>query len=458
MHQGDSAGGGSLIPPGEPSDDPAPPADPADETAPPADPAGPRDDADLAENSRPTARLWARSPGWARGLLVYLVVAVLAAAAGVGTTLAVQHAGPSRPDAARTPADIAADRPGTMNEQAVYNQVEPGIVDVTANLQYLQETAEGTGFVIDAAAGLVLTNNHVIDGATSVMVTPVMSGRSYPARVLGYDPADDVALLQVRGATGLKAVKVGDSSRVQVGTPVLAIGNEAGQGGSPTVAPGVISSLNRTIVASDETSGLTETLYGMLQTNADVRPGDSGGPLADAAGQVIGIDTAAGGDTVYSGYAIPINQALPIARQIAAGRPGTRIQIGLPAFLGALVPHSTSSDPRRQASQELRQTGAVSSSGSTCTSSATSATPASIAPARSGALVDGVICGTPAAAAGLFPGDVITSIGGHAVASPSALNTIVGRYRPGSRAALAWVSPGGRRHTAVVTLEAGPAA
>ena len=445
MHQGDSAGGGSLIPPGEPSDDPPPPAEPPDKTTASA---GPPD--------KTTAP--ARSPGWARGLLIYLVVAVLAAAAGVGTTLAVQHAGPSRPDAARTPHDTAADRPRAMNDEAVYDEVEPGIVDVTANLQYLQETAEGTGFVIDAAAGLVLTNNHVIDGATSIMVTPVMSGKSYPARILGYDLTDDVALLQLRGVTGLKAVQVGNSSQVKVGAPVLAIGNEAGQGGSPTVAPGVISSLSRTIVASDQTSGLTETLYGMLQTSADVRPGDSGGPLADAAGRVIGIDTAAGGNAVYSGYAIPINQALPIARQIAAGRPGARVQIGLPAFLGALVPHSTSSDPRRQASQELRQTGAVSSSGSTCTSSATSATPASIAPARSGALVDGVLCGTPAAAAGLFAGDVITSIGGQAVTSPSALNAIVSRYRPGSRAALAWVSPGGRRHTAVVTLEAGPAA
>ena len=93
-----------------------------------------------------------------------------------------------------------------MNDEAVYDEVEPGIVDVTSNLQYLQETAEGTGFVIDAAAGLVLTNNHVIDGATSVTVTPVTSGKSYPARVLGYDRTDDVALLQVRGATGLKAV------------------------------------------------------------------------------------------------------------------------------------------------------------------------------------------------------------------------------------------------------------
>jgi S1-C subfamily serine protease len=330
-------------------------------------------------------------------------------------------------------------------------------VDVTSNLRYLQETAEGTGFVIDAAAGLVLTNNHVIDGATSVTVTPVMSGKSYPARVLGYDLTDDVALLQLPAATGLKAVTLGNSAHVRVGTLVLAIGNEAGQGGSPTVAPGVISSLDRTIVASDQSSGLIETLHGVLQTNADIRPGDSGGPLADAAGRVIGIDTAAGGNTVYSGYAIPINQALPIAKRIAAGQPGARIQIGMPASLGVLLPDSTSTDPRRQASQELRQTGVVSNSGHSCTSDDTTAVPGSIAPARSGALVDGVLCGTAAATAGLFAGDVITFIGGRAVTSPGSLTAIVSRYRPGSKTSLAWVSPGGSLHTARVTLDAGPA-
>jgi S1-C subfamily serine protease len=368
MHEDDSAGGEGLIPP-----------------------AGPSDDAPTSTGFRgqvmPPAGLRAHPPGWARGLLIYLVVAALAAAAGVGSTLAVQHVTSARPSASQTPRD-AANQPGAMNDEAVYAAVEPGIVDVASNLRYLQETAEGTGFVIDAAAGLVLTNNHVIDGATSVTVTPVLSGKSYPARVLGYDRADDVALLQVQGVTGLKPVTLGNSSHVRVGTPVLAIGNEAGQGGSPTVAPGVISSLYRTIVATDQSSGLTETLHGMMQTNADIRPGDSGGPLADAAGRVIGIDTAAGGNTVYSGYAIPINQALPIARRIAAGQPGARIQLGLPAFLGVLLPDSASTDPQRQARQELRQTGTVSGSGRNCTSGNTTAVPGSIAPARSGALVD----------------------------------------------------------------------
>jgi len=431
MHEDDSAGGGSLNPPSGPSDDIVPPGRP-----------------------------WTRAPYWARGLLVHLVVAALAAAAGVGATLAVQHATSSRPAASHDQSDTAADRhrwAQAMDDEAVYDAVEPGIVDVTANLQYLQETAKGTGFVIDATAGLVLTNNHVIDGATGVTVTLVTSGKNYPARVLGYDPADDVALLQVRGAAEIKAVTIGDSAQVRVGAPVLAIGNEAGQGGPPTVAPGVISSLGRTIVASDQSSDLTETLHGMMQTDADIRPGDSGGPLADAAGRVIGIDTAAGGAAVYSGYAIPIDRALPIARQIAARHPGPGVQIGLPASLGVLVPDSTSSDPRTQASEELRQTGTVSGSARRCISGTTTAVPASIAPARSGALIDGVLCGSAADAAGLFAGDVIVSVGGRAVTSPGSLTAILGRYRPGSQAPLAWVSPGGSLHTAVVTLTDGPA-
>ena len=431
MREDDGAGGEAQIPPPGPSDS--------------------------ATSLTVPAAAGSRRPGWAGRLLVYLAVTLLSAAAGAGTTLVVQQVALARPGAAPTPRDAVADQPGAMNDEAVYDEVEPGIVDVSANLQYVQETAEGTGFVIDAAAGLVLTNNHVIDGATSVTVTPVTSGRSYQARVLGYDPGHDVALLQVPGITGLKAVAIGNSSQVRVGTPVLAIGNEAGQGGSPTVAPGVISSLDRTIVASDQSSGLTEILHGMMQTNADIRPGDSGGPLADAAGRVVGINTAAGGDAVYSGYAIPINQALPIARQIAAGRPGAHIQIGLPAFLGVLVPSSTSTDPRRQASQELRQTGSGSGSSRGCTDGNTTGIPASIAPASSGALVDGVLCGTPAAAAGLVTGDVITSIGGRTVSTPGSLNAIVNQYRPGSKARLAWVSPRGSRHTAVVTLGAAPA-
>jgi S1-C subfamily serine protease len=397
-------------------------------------------------------------PRRGRGLLVYSVVAILAAAAGVGSTLAVRALGSS------PRAQAITSIPATMNDTVVYRKVEPAVVDVSANLQYLDETAEGTGFVIDAARGLVLTNNHVIDGATSVTVTPVASGKAYQATVVGYDLPDDVAVLRIKGATGLKAVTTGNSDHLTVGTQVLALGNEAGQGGPPTVAPGVISSLGRSIVASDQSSGLTETLHGMLQTSADIRPGDSGGPLANAAGQVVGIDTAAGSGGPgmnFAGYAIPINTALSVARQIAAARSGPGIQLGMPAFLGVLLPDSNSTSPQQQAGQvQNRQNGAQSSSGHGCitgNASAYTAVPAAIAPAEAGALVDGVVCGTAAAQAGLVAGDVITSFGGHVITSARSLSSILAADRAGSKATLTWVALGGGRYTALVTLSVGPA-
>src|SRR6266576_3315252 len=222
MHEGDSRDGGAQIRPAGASDRPAP-------------------GAGTGAFDRPAAAGGTAATGWFRRWVTYLVVAALSAAAGVGATRAVQHLTAPDPAGTGMPGTAAAERPGTLNAEAVYHAVEPGVVDVTSNLRYLQETAKGTGFVIDAAAGLILTNNHVIDGATSVTVTPVTSGRSYPARILGYDRADDVALLQVRGIPRLKGVTIGSSARVRMGTPVLAIGYEAGQGGSPTAAPGVIS-------------------------------------------------------------------------------------------------------------------------------------------------------------------------------------------------------------------------
>jgi S1-C subfamily serine protease len=364
--------------------------------------------------------------------------------------------------------------PAVLNDSAVYNKVEPGVVDVAANLQYLDETAEGTGIVINAAKGLVLTNNHVIDDATSVTVTPVASGRTYQATIVGYDLADDVALLKIRGATGLKAVATGDSDALAIGSQVLALGNEAGQGGPPTVARGVISSTGRSIVASDQSSGLTETLHGMLQTSADIRPGDSGGPLANAAGQVVGVDTAAGSGgpgMSFAGYAIPINTALAVADRIASGRKGPGIHLGVPAFLGVLLPDSPRTNPEQQASSEApahsgaaaegagQLSNAANSAHGCITGDANSGTavPAAIAPAGSGALVNGVVCGTAAAEAGLVAGDVITSFDGHTVTSARVLSSVLGTDRPGTRAAMTWVAIDGGSHSATVTLGTGPA-
>jgi len=269
-----------------------------------------------------------------------------------------------------------------------------------------------------------------------------------------------VALIQLKGATGLRAVSVGNSAQVTVGTRVLAIGNEDGQGGPPTIAPGTINALNRTITAGDEGSGVSETLHNMLQTNAKIQPGDSGGPLANAAGQVIGIDTAAGSTgqgTSVTGFAIPINSALDIARQIVAGHASSTVQIGLPGFLGVLVAPSGSSSPQTQAQQQL-QAGATTGRSRHCvTSDASAAVPASIAPASSGALVEGALCGTSAASNGLAAGDVITSVGGQAVTSPNALTGIMAKHLPATAVSVTWVDTNGKKHTSSLTLGTAPA-
>ena len=260
--------------------------------------------------------------------------------------------------------------------------------------------------MIISSSGLVLTNNHVIDGATVVQATLVGSGRTsrpYPAQVVGYDATDDVALLQLQGASGLPTETFGNSSQVSLGTPVLALGNAEGQGGARAVT-GIINALNRSIQASDQGSNTTEDLNHMLQTDAPIQQGDSGGALANNAGQVIGMITAANTSTSSQvgasggtlGFAIPINSALAIAKQIASGQPSATVYIGLPGFLGVEVAMSNSPDPRQQAADEAQGGGPPSvGGGSSCqTTNQQVGIPAHIAPGGSGALVLGVLCGS----------------------------------------------------------------
>jgi S1-C subfamily serine protease len=260
--------------------------------------------------------------------------------------------------------------------------------------------------------------------------------------VLGVDPVDDVALIKLVGASGLKTVSVGDSAKVTLGTGVVAIGNAAGRGGSPTVTSGTITALNRTITASDSGSGAnSETLHGMLQTNAPIAAGDSGGPLSNAAGQVIGMDTAAnsqslGGAGTSQGFAIPINHALSIARQIAGGKAGAHILFGQSGFMGIGV------DSISDAQQCLAQSGIGVNYQ---------------VPAKSGALICSVYPGTPAAKAGLAAGDVITSVNGQAVSSANGLTTIMRKYKPGNTISIGYVTASTRSHTSSLTLIAGPA-
>ncbi len=416
-------------------------------------------------------------PGRGGRFLVYLAVAALAAGNRAGATGALNHHRPA-PAAGISSNDVPAphnNAAGTgsssapLNPAAVEEKVKPGLVDITSTLKYESETAEGTGMII-SSSGLVVTNNHVIDGATLVRATLVGTGSnpgpSYPAQVVGYDATDDVALIQLEGISGLPTETFGNSSQVSLGTPVLALGNAEGQGGARPAA-GIINALNRSIQASDQGSDSTEDLNHMLQTNAQIKQGDSGGALANNAGQVIGMITAANTSTSSQigssggtlGFAIPVNSALAIANQIASGQRSATVYIGMPGFLGVEVATSSSSNPQQQAADEAQGSGqADPGGGSSCeTTNQQAAVPAHIAPVAAGALILGVLCDTAAASAGMVPGDVITSVAGQPITTPDSLTTITARYHPNDVVSIIWVSLNGVEHTTRMMLGAGPA-
>ena len=409
--------------------------------------------------------------------LVYLLVAVLAAAVGAGAVFALRgHAGGA---AAVSPQDIpkphtnisgSANTPG-LNLNGVADKVEPGMVDITSKLKLSGQVFEGTGMVL-TSSGLVLTNNHVIDGATigSLHATLVSNGRTYAAQIVGWDQTQDVALLRLVGASGLKTVHVGNSGQVKLGNEVVALGNAGGAGGSPTVTSGKITNLNRTITASDAGSGTSETLHGMFQTSAPIAPGDSGGPLAYAAGYVIGMNTAANTQNLGAGntqgYSIPINRALGLVREMAAGHGSSTIHIGQPPFIGIAIAStannatSTATSPQVQLHQLQKIARAnndgVNSSNQCLSNDEGSPVPNAIAPASSGALVGGVFCSTPASATGLGAGDVIVAVNGRAVTSATSLHTVISAYRPGNSVSITWVDTSGNKHTGSLKLASGP--
>jgi S1-C subfamily serine protease len=289
-----------------------------------------------------------------------------------------------------------------------------GVVDVTTVLDYGSGEAAGTGIVL-TAGGEILTNNHVVAGATKITVTVVSTGRSYPASVVGTDPTDDVALLRLADASGLTTAKLATST-VAVGDAVTAVGNAGGTGGTPTAATGSVVALDQSITASDGGTGSdAEQLSGLIETDAAIQPGDSGGPLY-ADGAVVGIDTAASSGQTVVGFAIPIGTATAIADRIASGEDSDTIQQGTPAFLGVELANGTS-----------------------------------------GATIAGVVTGSAAADAGLQAGDTITAVDGTAVGSASTLSSVLGAHAPGDQVRIAWTDAGGTSHTATVTLIAGPA-
>jgi S1-C subfamily serine protease len=389
----------------------------------------------------------------------------VAAATGAGAVLTLHHDPVASQSSGPTHRDTgtAGNGVSSTTEQAVVNAVQPGLVDISSNLGYQGGAAAATGMVI-SSNGLVLTNNHVITDTTGLVATLVSSGRQFQAKWLGYDSAADVAVIQLVGAHGLKTVPIGDSAQVKLGDSVIALGNAQGAGGAPAVV-GSITGLNRTITASDNGAGTSETLHGMLQTDAGIVPGDSGGPLASTAGKVIGMNTAAasgsfGDGSQNVGFAIPINNALAIANRIIHGQSSPTIQIGSTGFMGVLVPAgraSQSNKPRVQRQLQAQQNGSAFAGGTACLRNDLGAgVPAHVAPASSGALIIGDICGTPAAKAGITAGDVITSVGGHRVTSPKQLTSIMLGFKPGLAVPVIWVDVSGHTHSSSLLLAQAP--
>ena len=323
-----------------------------------------------------------------------------------------------------------------LSTATIASRTSPGLVDVISTLGLADGTAEGTGMVL-TSTGEVLTNNHVVAGATSIKVRDIGNGRTYSAKVVGYSDSDDVAVLRLSGASHLATVSVGNSATVVAGQRIVALGNAEGRDGTPSVVTGTVTSIGATITAVDDSDGVQEHLAGMIQTNANIEPGDSGGPLVNSAGQVVGMDTAAStsnstgygttADEVTAAFSIPINRAISLADKIEAGKSSSTVHIGATAFLGVSVESSSSS---------------VGGTGS--------------GQAASGVSIAGVVPNTAAARAGLSAGDSILSVGGHKITSDSDLQSVIEGYHPGDKVRVEWSSEFGQVQAATVTLTTGP--
>jgi len=343
---------------------------------------------------------------------------------------------------------------GPSDVNAIASKVDPGLVDINTTLGYQQEQAAGTGIVL-SSNGVILTNNHVIDGATSISVTDVGNNKTYTASVVGYDRTKDIAVLQLHNASGLQTATLGNSSNASVGQDVVGIGNAGGTGGTPSAVGGTVTALNQSITASDDGDGTSEQLSGLIETNADIQPGDSGGSLVNTSGDVLGIDTAASAGTSFQysgqsagnqGFAIPIDTALSIAQTIEAGSGSSTVHIGETAFLGVEINAESSSSSGDSGGGGGFGGFFGGNSGSTGNTGSSA----------SGASVASTVTNGPAQEAGLAEGDVITSLGGKTVTTPNDLTNAISQYHPGDKVSIGWTDGSGQTHTATVQLSSGP--
>jgi S1-C subfamily serine protease len=350
-------------------------------------------------------------------VLPFVLVAAGVLAAVLSSPPSVQAPPTSTPTSTATPAAGAP-----ANTAALAEHAQGGLVEIDVEDSYQAVEGAGTGMVL-TPTGEVLTNNHVIEGETSVTARDVGNGHTYQGKVLGYDRSEDVAVVQLVGASNLQTVVPGDSSKVSVGDGVVAVGNAEGKGGTPSHVGGEITAIDQSIEAQDEINGTTEQLVGLFQTNADIVPGDSGGAMVDEADQVIGMVAAGsagfefGGSETSAGFAIPIDTVLAAADAIVAGKRSDTVHIGATAFLGVQV--------------ENPETG-------------------------SGALIAAVVPGGPADRAGLGQGDTVTAVDGTPTTSPETLTDVLLDFPPGTKVFVEYRDSSGRAHLANVTLGSGP--
>ncbi|MEP6623608.1 MAG: trypsin-like peptidase domain-containing protein [Acidimicrobiia bacterium] len=378
----------------------------------------------------PDARVTQTHPG--RIAAVLLLVAVLIGTAGWAGYQARGSASSAIDRVARAirPTTNGSSGATSTGTTGIANSLDDSIVNLTTTLSS-GGAAAGTGIII-SATGIVLTNNHVIADSTAIQAEVAATGRTYSGTVLGYDSTDDVAVVKLRNASGLTAASIGDASTLSVGDEVTALGNALGRGGAPSVASGTVTALDRPITASDQDGANTERLTHLIQTDAGIQPGDSGGPLANADGQVVGMDTAAGrsgagfgfrSEVASEGYAIPIQSALAVAHSIVSGQGGTNIHLGATrAVLGIEVdgqaPDGSSAAPT----------------------------------------VIGVATDSGADAAGIQAGDVITAVNGIRVSSAGDLTHRLLHSSPRDVVQVTWVDDAGTNHRARVTLGSAPPA
>jgi S1-C subfamily serine protease len=311
---------------------------------------------------------------------------------------------------AASPAGAAGHTPRTVSATSE----NTGIVDIYTKLGYEDgAAAAGTGMLI-SRTGAVLTNNHVIRGATKFKVVDVTTHRSYNATVVGYSVSHDIAVLQLANATQMRTIKLGGYIQLHIGQQVVARGNAQGRGGAPKAARGQVLALHRKIVARD-LNGESETLHNVIATNTPVVPGDSGGPLEDAHNRAIGMVTAGSTVGTARGFAIPIRQALLYARSIIKGKSSATIHVGPTAFLGVVLKDVSG-----------------------------------------GTQIQQILPNLPADAAGLVAGDVITSIDGTSIASMADMRKALLTLAVGTAVTIAWTDTNGVAQTGTITPASGP--